>query len=193
MAELSVLLVLDLVGTFAFALNGALTAVRAAHLDIVGVITLGVITAVGGGGGLLAFLFSPWLSRFNRTIDVLDAAGLSLFAVAGAAKALEVGVGPVQAILLGAVTAVGGGTVRDVLIQRIPSVLSSGLYAIPALAGALVVVAVAGGGLDRVLGAPVALGGAGLCFLIRMLGLHLGLEAPKPPRSGRALGPPHDY
>ena len=162
-AEPPVLLILDLAGTFAFALNGALTAVRVAHVDIVGVITLGMITAVGGGiirdvllgalppatfvdwrylavaagGGLIAFLFSGWLTRFTNPIDVLDAAGLSLFAVIGAVKALELGVGPAQAIILGAVTGVGGGTVRDVLIQRVPSVLSSGLYAIPALVGLL--------------------------------------------------------
>ena len=161
-ADVPVLLVLDLAGTFAFALNGALTAVRTAHLDIVGVITLGMITAVGGGiirdvllgalppatfvdwrylavaatGGLIAFLFSRWLTRVRNPIDVLDAAGLSLFAVTGAGKALELGVGPAQAIILGAVTGVGGGTLRDVLIQQVPSVLSSGLYAIPALVGA---------------------------------------------------------
>ena len=116
------LLVLDLAGTFAFALNGALTAVRVAHVDIVGVITLGMITAVGGGiirdvllgvlppstfvdwrylavaagGGLIVFLFSRWLGRFTSPIDVLDAAGLSLFAVTGAGKALELGVGPAR-------------------------------------------------------------------------------------------------
>jgi hypothetical protein len=104
MSDPPVLLVLDLGGTFAFALNGGLTAVRAAHLDIVGVITLGMITAVGGGiirdvllgalppatfvdwrylavaagGGLIAFLFSRWRGRFVSLIDVLDAAGLSL-------------------------------------------------------------------------------------------------------------------
>src|SRR6188472_2191794 len=102
-AEPPVLLILDLAGTFAFALNGALTAVRVAHVDIVGVITLGMITAVGGGiirdvllgalppatfvdwrylavaaaGGLIAFLFSGWLGRFTSSIDVLVAAGLS--------------------------------------------------------------------------------------------------------------------
>lgn len=209
-AELSVLLVLDLAGTFAFALNGALTGVRATHLDIVGVLTLGLITAVGGGvirdvllgalppatfvdwryllvaasGGLIAFLFSPWLSRYATPIDVLDAAGLSLFAVSGAAKALELGAGPVQAVLLGAVTAVGGGTVRDVLIQRVPTVLSSGLYAIPALVGAALTVAAESGGVDQVLGAPAALAGAGVCFGIRMLGLRYDLHAPGPPRPG---------
>src|ERR671928_1442629 len=162
------LLALDLTGTFAFALNGALTALRVAQLDIVGVVTLGMITALGGGiirdvlldslppatfsdwrylavaagGGLIAFVFGPHLERLNTPITVLDAAGLSLFAVTGASKALGAGLGPAQAVLLGAITGVGGGTVRDVLIRQIPSVLSSGLYAIPALVGAAVLVGV---------------------------------------------------
>lgn len=206
------LLVLDLVGTFAFALNGALTAVRAAHVDIVGVVTLGMITAVGGGiirdvllgalppatfvdwryltvaaaGGLIAFLFSRLLSRFTSPIDVLDAAGLSLFAITGAGKALELGVGPMQAIILGTVTGVGGGTVRDVLIRQVPSVLSSGMYAIPALVGAALAVVATSSGVNQVLGAPVALGAAAVCFVIRMVGLHFGLDAPKPPGVGGA-------
>ena len=71
---------------------------------------------------------------------MLDDAGLSLFAVTGAIKALDFGLGTAQAIILGAVTAVGGGTLRDVLIGKIPSVLSSGLYAVPALVGATIVV-----------------------------------------------------
>jgi uncharacterized membrane protein YeiH len=210
--EPSVLLVLDLAGTFAFALNGALTAVRVAHVDIVGVVTLGIITALGGGilrdillgdlppatfvdwrflavaaaGGLIAFLFSLALSRFTTSIDVLDAAGLSLFAVAGASKAHEMGLGPLQAVILGTVTAVGGGTVRDVLVREVPSVLSSGLYATPALVGAALAVAATGTGVEHVLGAPAALGAAGVCFVIRVLGLHFGLDAPRPPGSERA-------
>jgi uncharacterized membrane protein YeiH len=208
--ELPVVLVLDLFGTFAFALNGALTAVRAAHVDLVGVVTLAMTTALGGGilrdillgalppatfvdwrylavaaaGGLIAFWFSRGLSRFGSAIDVLDAAGLSLFAVTGAAKALELGVGPVQAIILGAVTGVGGGTLRDVLIRQVPSVLSSGLYAIPALVGATLIVVVTSIGVDRLLGGPVALGAAAVCFVIRVVGLNFGLEAPKPPGVG---------
>jgi uncharacterized membrane protein YeiH len=206
-SEISVLLIFDLVGTFAFALNGALTAVRSVHVDVVGVVTLGMITALGGGvirdilldalppatfvdwrylavaaaGGLLVFLFSRWLFRFARTIDVLDAAGLSLFAVTGAGKALELGVGPMQAVILGAVTAVGGGTLRDVLIRQVPGVLSSGLYAIPALVGAGLVVAATSGGVSQVLGAPAALAAAGVCFLIRMVGVFFALNAPRPP------------
>ncbi|MGN0123236.1 MAG: trimeric intracellular cation channel family protein, partial [Rhodococcus sp. (in: high G+C Gram-positive bacteria)] len=159
----TLLLVLDLLGTFAFAVNGAFTAVRVARIDIVGVVTLGMVTALGGGiirdtliddlppatfsdwrylavaaaGSLLA-LFGRKLERLSKPITVFDAAGLSLFAVTGAGKALDLGLGPVQAIILGAITGVGGGTVRDVLIRRVPVVLNSELYAIPALVAATV-------------------------------------------------------
>lgn len=201
------LLVLDLTGTFAFALNGALTAVRTAKVDIVGVVTLGMITAVGGGivrdvllgavppaafvdwryltvasgGGALVFLFARPLDRFSRSIDVLDAAGLALFAVTGAGKALQFGAGPMQAVILGVVTGVGGGTMRDVLIRKMPGVLSSGLYAIPALVGAALTVAGEAGGVGHLLDIPAA----AVCFLIRVIGLRLGLDAPKPPGAGR--------
>jgi uncharacterized membrane protein YeiH len=202
--EPPLLLALDLAGTFAFALNGALTAVRAARLDIVGVITLGMITALGGGilrdilidslppatfrdwrylavaagGGLVAFTLGRWLDRLTLPITVLDALGLSLFAVTGASKALAFGLGAGQAVILGAVTGVGGGTIRDVLVRRVPSVLTSGLYAIPALVGATVAVATTRTG---VYGIPAALGAAAACFGIRMLGVKYGLNAPRPP------------
>jgi len=198
------LLVLDLTGTFAFAINGSLTALRLARLDIVGVVTLGIITAIGGGiirdvlidslppatfsdwrylavasgGGLVAFLAGRRLDRLSMPITVLDAAGLSLFAVTGASKALEAGLGPAQAVLLGAVTGVGGGTVRDVLIRQIPSVLTTGLYAIPALVGAAITVL--GTELDTN-EVATAIAAAVVCFGIRMIGVHFGLNAPTPP------------
>jgi uncharacterized membrane protein YeiH len=200
----SLFLALDLTGTFAFALNGALTAIRVAKLDVVGVVTLGMITALGGGiirdvilddlppatfddwrylavaalGSLVAFTFGRRLDRLVNPIVVLDAAGLSLFAVSGALKALDFDAGAAQAVILGAVTAVGGGTTRDVLIGRVPVVLRSELYAIPALVGALAVVAA-----DQ-LGAPevaAAVGAAAICFAIRILGVHFDLDAPMPP------------
>jgi uncharacterized membrane protein YeiH len=194
---------LDLTGTFAFALNGAFTAIRAARLDIVGVVALGMITAMGGGiirdilidslppatfsdwrylavaagGSLLAFFLGPRLERLSGPINVLDAAGLSLFAVTGATKALEFGLGPAQAAILGAVTGVGGGTVRDMVTQRVPTVMRSELYAIPALVGAtLAVIAVRVG----VYGVPAALVAAVACFGIRMLGVRYDLNAPRP-------------
>jgi uncharacterized membrane protein YeiH len=208
--ETTLLLTLDLVGTFAFALDGALTALRVTRLDIVGVVTLGMITALGGGiirdvlldslppatfsdwrylavaavGGLVAFVFGPRLERLNTPITVLDAAGLSLFAVTGASKAFSLGLGPVQAVLLGALTGVGGGTLRDVMIGQVPSVLRSGLYAIPALLGATVTVVAARWDAS---GVATAVGAAALCFLVRMLGVRFGWNAPMPrtPHRGR--------
>jgi uncharacterized membrane protein YeiH len=200
-------LALDLAGTFAFALNGALTAVRAARLDIVGVVTLGMITALGGGilrdallgalppatfsdwrylvvaavGGILAFVLSGRLDRLATPITVFDALGLSLFAVTGAEKGVALGAGVGQSILLGTITAVGGGTLRDVLVRRVPSVLSSELYAIPALVGAAVVVVPARLGV----GGPVwAYAGAAVCLLIRLLGVRFRIDAPHPPGAG---------
>ena len=202
--EFPLLLALDLIGTFAFGLNGALTAVRAARLDIVGVVTLGVITALGGGiirdvligdvppatfgdwrylalavgGGLVAFGLSQWLNRLEMPINVLDAVGLSVFAVIGAGKAVAFGLDLGPAIILGAVTGVGGGTIRDTLVRQVPSVLQSDLYAIPALiAAALTVAAIHMG----VYGLPAALCAAAICFAIRMLGVVFGLNAPRPP------------
>jgi uncharacterized membrane protein YeiH len=200
------LVVLDLIGVFAFALNGALTAVRAARLDVVGVVALGMTTALGGGvirdiilgdlppatfsdwrylavaaaGGLAVFAFGRYLHRLQLPITVLDAAGLSLFAVTGASKAFEAGLGPAQAVLLGTLTGVGGGTLRDVLIRRVPTVLSSELYAIPALVAATVTVVA---GLTSHYGVPAAVAAAGSCFAIRMIGVVFQLDAPTPPGS----------
>ena len=206
--EATLLLVLDLAGTFVFALDGALVALRVARLDVVGTITLGMVTAIGGGvirdlligavppatfsdwryltvataGGLIAFLLGTRLERLAAPITVLDAAGLSLFAVTGASKALAFGLGPGQAIILGAVTAVGGGTMRDVLVRQVPAVLQSGLYAIPAIIGAAVTVATISVGVFGVLTAVAA---AAICFIVRMVGVRFGLNAPRPPRRAR--------
>lgn len=203
-SEAPLLLALDLAGTFSFALNGALTAVRRAKVDIVGVVTLGMITALGGGilrdilikdlppatfrdwrylvvaagGSLVAFFLGRRLDRVAWLITLLDAAGLSLFAVTGATKAIAFGLGAGQAVILGGVTAVGGGTLRDVLLREVPTVLHSELYAVPALVGAAVAVATA---LEHVYGVPAALGAALCCFLVRMVGVRFGLNAPAPP------------
>ena len=132
-------------------------------------------------GGLIAFGLHMRLQRLTLPLTVLDAAGLSLFAVTGASKALAFGLGAGQAIILGAITAVGGGTLRDVLVRRIPAVLQSGLYAIPAIIGAAMTVAAISGG---VFGPVAAVAAAASCFLVRMVGVRYGLNAPRPP--GRA-------
>lgn len=214
-AEPPLLLALDLTGTFVFGLNGALTAVRAARLDVVGVVTLGMMTALGGGvirdvligsippatfldwryftlaagGGLMAFALSRRLHRLEPLITVLDAIGLSVFAVIGASKAMEFGLGIAPAVLLGVVTAVGGGTIRDTLVRQVPTVLRSELYAIPALVAAAITVASIRLG---VYGLPAALGAAAVCFVIRMLGVRFGLNAPSPPGAGTRESDPPD-
>jgi uncharacterized membrane protein YeiH len=202
-AQPTLLLVLDLSGTFVFALGGALTGLRAVRLDIVGVVTLAVVTAIGGGilrdvligsvppatfsdwryltvatlGGLIASGSDRWLDRLTLPINLLDAAGLGFFAVTGASKALAYGLGPGQAAILGAITGVGGGTLRDVLIREVPAVLHSGLYAIPALVGAGITVATIRGG---VYGPAAAIVAVAACFLVRMVGLLFDLNAPGP-------------
>ncbi|GAB7192312.1 trimeric intracellular cation channel family protein [Kineococcus sp. NUM-3379] len=196
------LLVLDLAGVFAFALDGALTAMRAAHLDLLGVVALGMVTALGGGvlrdvllgelppgsfedwrylftatcGALAAFYGHRLWTRLHRPILLSDTAGLSLFCVTGAGVALEAGAGPGVAVLLGAVTGVGGGTFRDVLVGRVPAVLTGGLYAIPALLGAGIVVAGAQLGHP---GGVVALAGALACAALRLAGVRYGWHAPR--------------
>jgi len=199
----TLMLVLDLAGTFAFALSGGLAAVRA-RLDLYGVVVLaGVVGLVGGiirdillgalppatfsdwrylatvaAGGLAAFFAGPTLERLSGPLNVFDAAGLSLFCVTGATKALAFDVGPAQAVLLGVITATGGGMVRDVLVREVPTVFRQELYAVPALIGAAIVVAASSLGHH---GAAAALAGAVVCFLIRMVGLRFGLGLPTAP------------
>ena len=155
------LLTLELSGIFVFAISGALVAVRK-QLDVFGVLVLAGTTGLGGGflrdvlidatppkaledwryllvpvaAGLITFVFHPMLGRMERVVNIFDAAGLGLFGVTGALKALEYGLGPVPAALMGMVTGVGGGMARDLLAGRVPVVFSSELYATPALAGA---------------------------------------------------------
>lgn len=207
------LLALDLIGTFAFGLNGALTAARATRLDVVGVLVLGMVTAMGGGfirdvltdslppatlldwryytlaavGAAFAFALSRYLRRLEPAITVLDTIGLSTFAVIGASKALATGLDVAPAILLGVITAVGGGTIRDVLVGQIPSVLHTGLYAIPALVAASLTVAAV---TWDFYGLPAALGAASACFLIRTVGLRYRLNAPGPPGDRQAGSSP---
>ncbi|GAA0299194.1 TRIC cation channel family protein [Kineococcus aurantiacus] len=199
------LLLLELVGVFAFALDGALVAMRSTHLDLFGVVTLGIVTAVGGGiardvllgelppatfrtwyylatataGALAAFWGQRLLVRVYRPILVFDTIGLSLFSVTGAQLAVDAGAGAGQAILLGGLTGVGGGTLRDVLVRKVPSILTGGLYAVPALLGACVAVA---GPLLGVESGVAAFAGGVVCAGLRTGGVLRGWQAPRAPR-----------
>src|SRR5579884_393980 len=163
---LSALLVaFDLGGTFVFALSGAVAGVKN-RLDLFGVLVLSFAAGNSGGiardvmigaippsamsnwryvavsmlAGLITFYWYPIIDRLSSPVLVFDAAGLALFAVSGASKALAFGAGPVAATLLGMLTGIGGGMARDVLVREIPTILQTELYAAAALLGAVVVV-----------------------------------------------------
>jgi uncharacterized membrane protein YeiH len=207
-SEPTLLVSLDLAGTFTYALNGGLTAIHTARLDVVGVITMAMVSGLGGGiirdillgalppatfsdwrylavavgGGLAAFTLSRPLARLATVITVLDAAGLGLFAVTGASKSLALGLAPAPAVLLGVITGAGGGTLRDALLGQVPSVFRRGLYAIPALIAAGITVAAI---RTQTYGPPAALAAALACFTVRMLGVRYDINAPAPPGTVR--------
>ena len=198
-------LALDLVGVFVFALSGGLVAVRK-QLDLFGVLVLSVVAGLGGGilrdlligavpptgvsdwrlvtaallGGLVTFLWHPAIGRITRGVQILDAAGLGAFCVTGALKAIGTGANPQTAAIVGALTAIGGGMIRDVLAREVPEVLQRELYAIPALLGATVVVVA---NELRLLSTAVALGAAVLIAGLRIVAVLLNLNAPRPLRS----------
>lgn len=202
----TLLLVLNLAGTFVFGLSGGLAGVQA-RLDAFGVVVLAVVVglaggitrdlligippqtfrdwrylAVAGGAGLVTFVGHRALARRERPILVLDAAGLALFCVTGASTALDNHVGTVEAVVLGAITGVGGGVLRDILVREIPVVLRTGLYAIPALVGAAIVVGASKGGMHS-LAFPIM--GAAVCFLVRLAGISFELNVPRARGAGR--------
>jgi uncharacterized membrane protein YeiH len=197
------LLVLDLIGTFVFALSGGLAGVKE-RLDLFGVLVLSFAAASAGGimrdlligsvppaaisdwrylavsllAGLVMFFWFPRSERLHKLSNfvlIFDGAGLALFAVAGTQKALGYGLNPMMAALLGMLTGIGGGMLRDVLVAQVPTVLRSELYAVAALAGASVVVT------GHVLNFPptaMAISGAVLCFGIRLVAIRRGWRLP---------------
>jgi uncharacterized membrane protein YeiH len=139
--------------------------------------------AAGAAAGLITFVAHGMLRRLERPILLFDAAGLALICVTGAATALAHRVGPVEAVVLGAITGVGGGVARDVLLGEIPVVLRTGLYAVPALIGATIVVLASERGSHSLV-FPIL--GAAVCFAIRVAGIHFDLSIPQPTEHERA-------
>ncbi|MCX5385820.1 trimeric intracellular cation channel family protein [Streptomyces sp. NBC_00083] len=159
--------VLDLVGIFVFAISGALLAVRK-NFDVFGIAVLAEVTALGGGlfrdliigavppaaftdlgyfvtpllAAVLVFFLHPEVERTQLAVNVFDAAGLGLFCVTGTTKAYDYGLGLTSSAALGLATAVGGGVLRDVLANEVPSLLrwDRDLYAVPAIVGSTMVV-----------------------------------------------------
>ncbi|MEY3265668.1 MAG: hypothetical protein RJA15_114 [Actinomycetota bacterium] len=198
----TLLLVLDLFGIAVFALSGGIVGVEK-KLDIFGVLVLAITSALGGGVirdlllgvappatftdsrylivpivcGVFVFYVHPTVSRLEKPLFFLDAAGLGLFAVAGAQKSLDMGLNEIASIGVGMLTAVGGGVLRDVLVREIPMVLHREIYATAAIVGAGVVVA---GNAMELSPAPVAIVGIVLAFSLRVVSKMRGWSAPRP-------------
>lgn len=200
------LIALDMLGVFAFALSGGLAAVRV-RMDLVGVLALAVTAGLGGGilrdvligavppvgvtdwrllaaavvAGLVTFFLHPALPRLRRSVLVLDGAGLGLFTVVGTLKALDLGASVLTAVIVGVLTGVGGGVVRDMLTSQVPAVLANReLYAIPAAAGATLLAVMWTSGLDHPLvawAAVVVISGTRLLALWQ----RWRVPAPRPP------------
>jgi uncharacterized membrane protein YeiH len=194
--------VLDLGGIFVFAVSGASLAGRKGF-DAVGIVVLAIATSLGGGmirdvligdvppaalreqsylglalaAALVVLVAHSFVERLARPVLVFDAAGVGLFCVVGAAKAMESGLRPASAVLLGTITAVGGGVIRDVLARDVPAVFQPGtaLTAIPAAAGAAATVIA---WEADVYGAVAAVAIAVAVFIVRLLAMRFGWQAP---------------
>ncbi|WP_244238252.1 trimeric intracellular cation channel family protein [Corallococcus terminator] len=199
--EVRLLLGFDFAGTFVFAVEGAIAAI-AGGLDPLGIMVLSFTTALGGGilrdlligaippnairdqryalvafaGGATVLLLHRFVTSVPAALLVtLDAAGLSLFAIAGARKALDFGLRPLMAILMAAITGAGGGTLRDLFLAHVPTVLRADIYALAALTGALVMV------VGQRLGLPsraMAFVGGAACFALRVISVWRGWNLP---------------
>lgn len=202
--------VLELLGICAFALSGAMTGIRKGF-DLVGILLLATLTALGGGvirdvvigatppaafrsvdylavagaAAIVAMVAHPAVERVYRLVLVLDAVGLGLFCTTGALIAHRAGLGPVPAVLLGVVTAVGGGVLRDVVALEVPLLVraDSDLYAVPATLGAAAVVTLEETGTyEPVWGGVVAAG----VLLLRLAAMRWDWRAP----TARVVGVP---
>jgi len=192
---------LDLVGTFVFGLSGAVAAAKRG-LDVFGILVLSVVAATTGGiirdvligaippatlvdwrylaislaAGILTFYRLTVIDRLQSPVQLFDAAGLAIFAVSGAQKALAYGLEPPMAALLGMLTGIGGGMARDIMLTEIPTVLRAELYAVAALAGAVVVVV---GESFNLPSTATTLAGVVICLGLRLGSIYRGWHLPK--------------
>ncbi len=195
------LYILDLIGVAVFAISGALAAGRK-HLDMLGVIVLGTVTAIGGGtirdvlldrhplfwlidpaylvviiaSALMTVSYVRWRPPPAATLLYADAVGLAMFAITGAQIAERQGLPPLSCIVLGTITGAAGGVVRDVLSAEIPLVLRRGnLYASAAIAGTSLYFLLSAAGVRH----PVSdLAGMALVAAVRLASIAFGLQLP---------------
>jgi uncharacterized membrane protein YeiH len=193
-------LVLNLMGTFAFGLSGGILAVKK-RMDLFGVLVLSVSTGLGGGitrdlilghtppatltdwrylgtaglAGVLVFVWYNRIANHGTFVTTFDAVGLSVFTVTGTVIALNAGLGPAPAALLGMLTGVGGGVVRDVLAAEIPLIFRSEVYAVASMLGAVIIIVASQTGFS---GVPSEILAALATFILRMVSVQRGWKIP---------------
>ncbi|MFG3339833.1 trimeric intracellular cation channel family protein [Glycomyces sp. NPDC048151] len=199
----ALMLVAELIGTAVFAASGASAAVGK-RLDLFGVAVIGVLCALGGGAirdvligakpllltdwrypavalvaSLFVFWFHPALSRMRPTMLVLDAAGLALFTVVGTQKGLDFGFAIYAACIVGVLSGIGGGILRDMMVQEIPAVLREDFYAMAAAIGAIIVAV--GARWESLIGHwTLSLIAIATIFVVRLVAIRYRWQAPKP-------------
>jgi len=198
---MTMLYTLDLIGTAAFAASGAWVGVRR-HMDLFGVLVLGLVTAVGGGtlrdlllgavppfslqdeaylyvsiaAALLVYATRSRFTQVERPLLIFDAVGLGTFVVIGTTKAIDYHLGVFGAALMGVMTATAGGVVRDVLANQVPLILRKEIYASACLAGGLLLVALEVAGVARPIAALIA---AGTVVTVRLLAIYYNWALPR--------------
>lgn len=192
--------VLELLGTFFFAISGAL-AIQDEHHDLFGAGFMGFVTAIGGGtlrdimlgsyplvwigdinflysvlaGALAAYLFFNFLIRLRRTFIFFDTLGISFFTILGVEKALSLGVRPEIAAIMGMFSAVMGGVIRDVLTNEKPVIFRKEIYATACLVGAIAYLLLYKVGLDRNINLLLSIS---LIFIVRIVAIKYKLSLP---------------
>jgi len=194
------LMLLDCLGTVAFAVSGALKGVRK-NMDIFGVAVLALVTAIGGGTlrdsllhkpifwlqdptyvvlslgfAVLVFVLYPMFAQTEKALLVFDAVGLGGFTAIGAVKAMDAGTGAVGIITMAVLTGVGGGMIRDILARDVPVVLREEIYASACIVGAVLFWGMVQIGAGQTAAACVA---AGVTIVIRLLSILLGWRLPR--------------
>ncbi len=198
---MNIIYILDLVDTAAFAASGAWVGVRK-HMDLFGVLVLGIVTAVGGGTlrdlllgdippfslkdetyiyiavviSLVVFANRKQFEKFEKPLLYFDAIGLGTFVVIGTTKALDFQLGLLGAILMGVMTGTAGGVIRDILANQVPLILRREIYASACVAGGALLVILEHIGAGRLVAALCA---AGTVIVVRLLAIHYNWALPK--------------
>jgi uncharacterized membrane protein YeiH len=198
---MDIIYILDLTGTAAFAASGAWVGVRK-HMDLFGVLVLGVVTAVGGGTlrdlllgdippfslkdetyiyiaiavSLVVFANRNQFKAFEKPLLYFDAIGLGTFVVIGTTKALDYQLGLLGAVLMGVMTGTAGGVMRDIMANQVPLILRREIYASACIAGGVLLASLE---YFEVIRPVAALLAAGTVIVVRLLAIHYDWALPK--------------